>query len=92
MDEYARVIRDYGAALTGVENHMKQVKRTEHATPTIYDNDWRVGTGYNSFVPFYMISTWHAADVSAASAASSSGSSSSTFSSGFSGAGGGSSW
>lgn len=93
MDEYARVIRDYGAALTGVENHMEKVKRTEHTTPTIYDNDWRVGTGYHSFVPFYMISTWHAADVSAASAASSSsGSSSSTFSSGFSGAGGGSSW
>ncbi len=94
MDDYARLIRDYGAALTGVENHMEEVERTEHATPKIYDNDWRVGTGYNAFVPYYMISTWHAADVSAASAASSSSgySSSSNFSSGFSGAGGGSSW
>ena len=92
MDEYARVIRDYAAALTGVEKHMEEVERTEHSTPAIYDNDWRVGTGYNSFVPFYMISTWHAADVSAASAASSAGSSNTSFSSGFSGAGGSSGW
>lgn len=93
MDDYARLIRDYGAALTGVENHMEEVERTEHTTPRIYDNDWRVGTGYHAFVPYYMISTWHAADVSAASAAAGTSSSqNTTFSSGFSGAGGSSGW
>ncbi len=93
MDDYARLIRDYGAALSGVEKHMDEVERTEHATPAIYDTDWRVGTGYNAFVPYYMISTWHAADVSAASAASgTSASQNTTFSSGFSGAGGSPGW
>ncbi|MFP7366674.1 DUF5129 domain-containing protein [Corynebacterium callunae] len=93
MDEYARLIRDYAVALRGVEKQLKDVKRTTDRTaPAIYDDNWRVGTGYNSFVPYYMISTWHAADVSAASSASSSGSANTSFSSGFSGAGGGSSW
>lgn len=72
---------------------MEEVERTEHTTPRIYDNDWRVGTGYHAFVPYYMISTWHAADVSAASAAAGTSSSqNTTFSSGFSGAGGSSGW
>ncbi|ALC06938.1 hypothetical protein CDES_12970 [Corynebacterium deserti GIMN1.010] len=94
MDDYSRIIRDYGVALRGVEKQLDEVKQTtDRTTPAIYDDNWRVGTGYNAFVPYYMISTWHAADVSAASAASSSsGSANTSFSSGFSGAGGGSSW
>lgn len=93
MDHYSRIIRDYAVALRGVEKSLEQVAQTTDRTPpAIYDNDWRVGTGYNSWVPFYMVSTWHQADVSAASAASSSGSANTTFSSGFSGAGGSSSW
>lgn len=92
MDQYARLIRDYAVALQGVEKNLEQVKQTtERNAPAIYDDNWRVGTGYNSWVPYYMISSWHAADVSAASSAASS-SASTTFSSGFSGAGGGSSW
>lgn len=93
MDSYARLIRDYGVALRGVEKLLDDVKQsTERTTPAIYDNDWRVGTGYHAFVPYYMISTWHAADVSAAAASSSAGSSNTSFSSGFSGAGGSSGW
>lgn len=94
MDQYARLIRDYAVALKGVEKNLEAVEQTtDRTTPAIYDDNWRVGTGYNSWVPYYMISTWHAADVSAASSASSSsGSSNTTFSSGFSGAGGSSSW
>ncbi|WP_080791827.1 DUF5129 domain-containing protein [Corynebacterium pacaense] len=94
MDEYARVIRDYAAALRGVESHLEKVEHsTDRSTPTIYDADWRVGTGYNAFVPYYMISTWHAADVqSAAASAGTSSTQNTTFSSGFSGAGGSSSW
>lgn len=92
MDDYARLIRDYAVALRGVEKQLGETKQTTDRTaPAIYDDNWRVGTGYNAFVPYYMISTWHAADVSAASSASS-GSANTSFSSGFSGAGGGSSW
>lgn len=94
MDHYARLIRDYAVALRGVEKNLEAVEQTTNRTaPAIYEDNWRVGTGYNAWVPYYMISTWHAADVSAASsAASSSTSSNTTFSSGFSGAGGSSSW
>lgn len=95
MEDYARVIRDYAVALRGVESHLEQIERTtDRAAPAIYDTTWQVGTGYNAFVPYYMISTWHAADISAASAASAGTSSTqnTSFSSGFSGAGGSSSW
>lgn len=92
MNFYARLLDDYSTALNGVSSHMKKVKETTDRTaPTIYDSDWRPGTGYNSFVPFYMISTWHAADVSAAQTASSS-SANTSFSSGFSGGGASGSW
>lgn len=95
MDFYARLLTDYTTALNGVQSHMKKVKETtEREAPTLYDDNWRVGTGYNSFVPFYMISTWHAADVSAAQSAASASSSSvnTSFSSGFSGGGASGSW
>lgn len=92
MNFYARLLDDYSTALDGVASHMKDVEETtERTAPTIYDSNWRPGTGYNAFVPYYMISTWHAADVSAAQAASSS-SANTSFSSGFSGGGASGSW
>ncbi|MDN6226915.1 MAG: DUF5129 domain-containing protein, partial [Corynebacterium flavescens] len=58
--------------------------------PGITSPDYRVGYGYNNFVPFWALSTWHSSN---ASAQSSSGSSANTsFSSGFSGSGGSSSF
>ncbi len=93
MDRYARIVRDYRLVVDAIRardlSDVKAAKgaRDRHA-PRIYDNDWQVGSGYNGFVPYYVVSSWHAQDVKAASSSTDTGYSDSSFS----GGGGSSSW
>lgn len=101
MDFYADLIDDYSAALVGVERDLKSVRKTtERKTPCLYDSDWSPGTGYGSYIPFYMINSWHQSDLAKSSSGSGSSSwsgssftsANTSFSSGFSGGGGSRGW
>lgn len=95
MDHYAGLIADARVLNEAVQEKMYRdlEEAEEHRAPTIYQSGWQPGIGYHAYVPFAVVSSWHASDTAAASAASSSGSSVNTsFSSGFSGAGGSSSF
>lgn len=95
MDRYADLIADARVLNEAVQEKMyRDLERAEeHQAPTLYQSGWQPGIGYHSYVPFAVVSSWHASDTAAASAASSSGGSVNTsFSSGFSGAGGSSSF
>lgn len=88
MDRFAELIRSAQSLLALVrqaEMDGLEVGTEERHAPRIYDADWRVGHGYGGYVPFYYLSTWHAADTAAAASTSSTNTS---FSSGFSGGGG----
>ena len=60
----------------------------------IYDKDFFAGSGYNGYVPFYVVSSWDSDAVAArdSNSGSSGGGVNSSFSSGFSGSGGSSSF
>ncbi|WP_018024551.1 DUF5129 domain-containing protein [Corynebacterium ulceribovis] len=93
--QYAQILREYRLLLDLVrEEEFSDVPVSEkhRRAPRLYDEDYRIGYGYNSFVPFWMLSTWHANDVEAHAAATDMGSANTSFSSGFSGGGGSSSW
>lgn len=101
MDFYADLIDDYSTALVGVEHDLKSVRKTtERKTPCLYDSDWSPGTGYGSYIPFYMINSWHQSDLAKSSSGSGSSSwsgssftsANTSFSSGFSGGGGSRGW
>lgn len=77
MDRYARLVVDYRLIVEAIRaREMADVETAEDAgdrrAPRLYDRDWRAGYGYNGFVPYYMVSSWHSHDVQAAQAASSS--------------------
>src|SRR5699024_10956849 len=77
MDRYARLVVDYRLVVEAIrEREMSDVEAAADAgdrhAPRLYDRGWRAGYGYNGFVPYYMVSTWHSHDVQAAQAASSS--------------------
>lgn len=97
MDRYARLTMDHRLVVDAIRaREMADVEAAsdagERRAPRIYDSDWRVGHGYGGFVPFYMVSSWHAHDVQAAQSASSSGTNTGYSSASFSGGGGSSSF
>jgi uncharacterized membrane protein len=89
------LLGDYRTALEQLRkqkfNDLDESENTELAAPSITSPDYRVGYGYNNFVPFWALSSWHASNATAQST-SSSGGANTGFSSGFSGAGGSSSF
>lgn len=91
--EYYQVLTDYQAALTALRNsEFADVEESSELTaPRIYDRDYRPGYGVNNFVPFWVMSSWHADNVAAEQAAQAS-ATNTGFSSGFAGAGGSSSF
>ena len=96
MDRYARLVVDYRVVVEAIRaREMADVETASDAgdrrAPRLYDRDWRVGHGYGGFVPFAMVSSWHAHDVQAAQAASS-GTTTGYANASFSGAGGSSSF
>ncbi len=91
MDRFAMALRKHSHAMEQISSHMKKLKLENHSVPDIGDSSWRPGYGYNGWYPYFMLSSWHSADVSAASSGSSGGVNTS-FSSGFSGGGGSSSF
>ncbi|MEJ6020125.1 DUF5129 domain-containing protein [Corynebacterium sp. H113] len=91
MDNYAQLIHDYALVMDIIrekEFDDLDMKDGERHAPALWDANYRVGSGYNNWVPFMVMSTWHDADV----AATTDGGNSTSFSSGFSGAGGGGSF
>src|SRR5699024_6706294 len=95
LDEYVLLLGDYRTALEQLRKQkfddLDESENTALVAPGITSPDYRVGYGYNNFVPFWALSTWHSTNATAQS--SSGGSSANTgFSSGFSGAGGSSSF
>lgn len=77
MDRYARLVVDYRIVVESIRaREMSDVEAAKDAgdrhAPRLYERDWRAGYGYNGFVPFYVVSSWHSHDVQAAQAASSS--------------------
>ena len=95
LDEFVVLLADYRTALAELKHQefsdLKSDKTTALEAPRIYDRDWRPGYGYHDFVPFWVMSSWHATNLQAQQAAQSS-STNTSFSSGFSGAGGSSSF
>nr|WP_233189766.1 DUF5129 domain-containing protein [Corynebacterium sp. J010B-136] len=95
LDQYVILLGDYRTALEQLRKQkfddLDESENTELAAPSITSPDYRVGYGYNNFVPFWALSSWHASNATAQST-SSSGGANTSFSSGFSGAGGSSSF
>lgn len=94
LDQYVVLLGDYRTALEQLRkqkfNDLDESENTALTAPGITSPDYRVGYGYNNFVPFWALSTWHSTN---SAAQSSGGSNTNTgFSSGFSGAGGSSSF
>ena len=94
LDQYVILLGDYRTALEQLRkqkfNDLDESENTALTAPGITSPDYRVGYGYNNFVPFWALSSWHSTN---SAAQSSGGSSANTgFSSGFSGAGGSSSF
>ena len=90
LDQYVILLGDYRTALEQLRkqkfNDLDESENTALTAPGITSPDYRAGYGYNNFVPFWALSTWHSTN---SAAQSSGGSSANTgFSSGFSGAGG----
>lgn len=76
MGRYARLVVDYRLVVEAIRaREMADVEAADDAgdrhAPRLYDRDWRAGYGYNGFVPYYVVSSWHAHDVQAAQSASS---------------------
>ena len=94
LDQYVILLGDYRTALEQLRKQkfddLDESENTALTAPGITSPDYRAGYGYNNFVPFWALSTWHSTNSAAQSAG---GSSTNTgFSSGFSGAGGSSSF
>src|SRR5699024_3195400 len=76
MTRSPHLVVDYRVVVEAIRaREMADVETASDAgdrrAPRLYDRDWRVGHGYGGFVPFAMVSSWHAHDVQAAQAASS---------------------
>ena len=91
LDDFVLLLSDYRAALEQLRqkkfDDLDESQNTELVAPSITSPDYRVGYGYNNFVPFWALSSWHSSNATAQSASSGS-SANTSFSSGFSGAGG----
>lgn len=92
LDNFIVVLRDYQAALTQLRKQefsdIDESKAAAPQAPGLTSPDYRPGYGWNNFVPYWALSSWHASTVEAQSSSSNSGSTNTSFSSGFSGAGG----
>ncbi len=90
MARFATVIAEYSRIMELVEREMEHLRldRDGRVPPQIWDEDYRVGSGYRGWTPYHTVSSWHASDV----AAHNSSSTNTSFSSGFSGGGGSSRW
>lgn len=89
MDSYARLIRDSQVTIKAVaDTDYKKAGLGKNQPPTLGDSNWHPGYGYNNYVPFYLVYSWHNSAVSAESSSSSS----TSFSGGFSGTGASSSF
>lgn len=92
LDNFIGVLRDYQAALTELRKQefsdIDESKADAPQAPGLTSSDYRPGYGWNNFVPYWALSSWHASTVEAQSSSSNSGSTNTSFSSGFSGAGG----
>ena len=95
LDQYVILLGDYRTALEQLRkqkfNDLDESENTALTAPGITSPDYRAGYGYNNFVPFWALSTWHSTN-SAAQSSGSGGGANTGFSSGFSGAGGSSSF
>lgn len=97
MDEFADLIGDHRILVEAAQKKLYDASGTEvddseeRRAPALWDAGWRPGYGYGNYVPYAMVSTWHANDVSAAESASSSATTGYS-SGGFSGGGGSSSY
>ena len=95
MERYLEIL-DRSALLS--EHLQSQLQKRNEADERperthIYDKDFFAGSGYNGYVPFYVVSSWDSDAVAARDSNSgSSGGVNSSFSSGFSGSGGSSSF
>ena len=91
LDQYVVLLSDYRLALEQLRKQeftdIDEDKSTDLTAPALTSPNWRPGYGYNDFVPFWALSSWHSSNV-AAQSASSGGGANTGFSSGFSGAGG----
>ncbi|WIM68473.1 DUF5129 domain-containing protein [Corynebacterium breve] len=92
LEQFVVLLGDVSMVLATVDaQEFSDVDREADRTPpAVYDTNYRVGTGVNNYVPFYLMASWHDSDVQAHQAAESSANTS--FSSGFSGGGGSSSF
>ena len=92
LDNFIVLLRDYQAALTELRKQefsdIDESKADAPQAPGLTSPDYRPGYGWNNFVPYWALSSWHASTVEAQSSSSNSGSTNTSFSSGFSGAGG----
>ena len=95
LDQYVILLGDYRTALEQLRKQkfddLDESENTALTAPGITSPDYRAGYGYNNFVPFWALSTWHSTN-SAAQSSGSGGGANTGFSSGFSGAGGSSSF
>lgn len=92
LDNFIVLLRDYQAALTQLRKQefsdIDESKADAPQAPGLTSADYRPGYGWNNFVPYWALSSWHASTLEAQSSSSNSGSANTSFSSGFSGAGG----
>lgn len=83
MDEYSQIVSEFGTLTQALaKKQLTKANLDKHETPSLGSADWHPGYGYNNYVPFMLMSTWHSEAVQAASA-----SSTASYSGGFSGAG-----
>ncbi|WP_454978247.1 DUF5129 domain-containing protein [Corynebacterium propinquum] len=92
LDNFIVLLRDYQAALAELRRQkfsdIDESKADAPQAPGLTSADYRPGYGWNNFVPYWALSSWHASTLEAQSSSSNSGSANTSFSSGFSGAGG----
>lgn len=92
LDNFIVLLRDYQAALAELRRQkfsdIDESKADAPQAPGLTSADYRPGYGWNNFVPYWALSSWHASTLEAQSSSSNSGGANTSFSSGFSGAGG----
>lgn len=94
IDEYVELLDDYSHTLAKVKSEKFSDVETETVPepPALTSSDYRPGYGWNNFIPFWVMSTWHSDAVASSDAGANSAGGYSGFSSGFSAAGGTSSF
>ena len=75
MDRFARIVSDQAHALDLTARDMEHLDREAHREelPALDNADWRPGFAYSNWVPYYLLATWHSADMRKTGASSSRG-------------------